>query len=119
MFFDDYVDSSPQDRLASEIYRIRENGMASSRKSNSNSSDYEVKTRTNDKWIEFYPPQNRNTTKILRLFNPNGLFEEKTNISVIKKHFFMPEMLIVYIDGSIESFNDIHYKIEVEDVEDA
>ena len=50
MLSEDYA-SSGQDRLASEIYRIRENSMASSRKSNSNSSDYEVKTRTNDKWI--------------------------------------------------------------------
>lgn len=118
MLFEDGGNELPQDRLASEIYRIKENSMASSRKSNSNSSDYEVKTRTNDKWIEFYPPQNRNTNKVLRLFSPNGLFEEKVDISVIKKHFFMPEMLIIYTDGSIESFNDIHYKIEVEDAED-
>ncbi|CCE26097.1 g073 [Yersinia phage phiR1-37] len=118
MFFEDYGDESPQDKLASEIYRIREKSMASSRKSHSNSSDYEVKTRTNDKWIEFYPPQHQNKPKLLRLFSPTGLFEEKVDISMIKKHFFMPEMLIIYTDGSIESFNDIHYKIEVEDTED-
>jgi hypothetical protein len=105
MFFEN---APGKDKLASEIYEIRKQNTEKSKKS---SSDYKVKIRTNDKWIEFYPPDN----KILRIFSPTGLFPEKLEVLIIKKHFFLPEMLIHYFDGSIESFNDIHYKIEVMD----
>ena len=116
MLFEDCGSNSPQDKLALEVYNLRTKNMASSR-SSENYYDTEVKISCRDKWIEFYPPAN--TNKVLRLFSPKGLFEEKVDILMIKKYYHLPEMLIQYTDGSIESFVDVHYKIEVEDARDA